>query len=339
MKTKNYLTLAVVFIISLVAATEAQAQITNERLGKVLLREHYESVTQDYGPAGHAGIDYRARNPLPVYAPVSGTVSASDLTNGHFAIRTSNGYHFIFLHLSGIYKNVGDTVRVGDLIGLTGETLYNDYPISGAHLHVEVRNGRSNPADPNSASSYQYNVNPINIVEEPERVQLSYALAPLVSNADIHYDSNGVLKIHVGISTYAFTADTSVILNVYDGTTKIWSRSYDNNSPEVSTEDASGYVSVNEVRIKQQLIVINGEATNSNNQLSSGGSVSYSDVSSTLSARVFVKNKTICQNFGNSNLGCRYFSAFIANIGGDSLGAVNSLKSNDFRRIWINTTQ
>jgi murein DD-endopeptidase MepM/ murein hydrolase activator NlpD len=72
----------------------------------------------------HAGIDFRAQTPLPVFSPVKGIVASLDEEGtgcGRVSIRIdgSNGY-FIFLHLSRVDVKKGSAVNVGLQIGRQG---------------------------------------------------------------------------------------------------------------------------------------------------------------------------------------------------------------------------
>lgn len=319
-------------LLCLFAGSSAVAQVSSERLGRFLLREHFrfndqnQPVTFDYGPQGHAGIDFRARNPLPVYSPVSGVVSESDEGNGHFAIRMENGTFFIFLHLSEIYIEDGE-VAVGDMIGLTGGTLYNNFPISGPHLHVEARTRSGNPADPNNPISYASNVNPTTVVNEPERVRYAYTLAPLVESVDVRFNQDGNLVFDIGVSSYSDIGDLNFLVNIYEDGNSIYQGSFNEDSAEVSVaDDAGGFVTVTgDNRLGQNLVSING-ATNQ---------VQPSSVVGELSMRVFIRNNSVCSAFDLSTDNCTYTSAFIANIGGDNLGRANFLREGDTRRVYV----
>ncbi|NED00656.1 M23 family metallopeptidase, partial [Streptomyces sp. SID6648] len=52
-------------------------------------------------------------------------------------IRHSDGMYSQYAHMSKIKVSVGDTVRGGTVIGLSGAT----GNVSGPHLHMEVRTG------------------------------------------------------------------------------------------------------------------------------------------------------------------------------------------------------
>lgn len=105
----------------------------------------------------HNGIDFRARQPIHVYAAASGQVeyvqkSHLDRTNlkagygNHVIIVHSNGYRTLYAHLTknSISVTVGDEVVVGQQIALTDTS----GAARGPHLHFEVRNPQGQRVDP-----------------------------------------------------------------------------------------------------------------------------------------------------------------------------------------------
>lgn len=89
---------------------------------------------------GHNGLDFRARTPLPVYAPFSGTVTkavTSDSGYGyHVKIRNKEyGVECVLAHLSKVEVREGLNIDAGDRIGFTGNTGYSTAP----HLHFGIR--------------------------------------------------------------------------------------------------------------------------------------------------------------------------------------------------------
>lgn len=93
-----------------------------------------------YGKEGHTGIDLRAYHGQEVYAAQDGVVYHID-TNEKSGLdvrieHTIGGerYRTIYEHLLGYQVKVGDTVRVGQLIGWSDNTGYS----SGDHLHFEL---------------------------------------------------------------------------------------------------------------------------------------------------------------------------------------------------------
>ena len=98
-------------------------------------------VTQNYGNAGHMGIDLSNTNKtIEIYPIATGVVFAKyydDYEALVLKIRHNvNGRYLYstYAHLSAWYVNVGDTVTPDTVIGRMGNTGYS----FGAHLHLEV---------------------------------------------------------------------------------------------------------------------------------------------------------------------------------------------------------
>lgn len=100
----------------------------------------------DYGLDGyaHTGLDIGMPAGTPLYAPVEGTVKISGGTPyftfygngapgvGELLIETKEGHEVILGHMGRIAVEVGDEVKIGDFVGLSGGD-------NGDHLHLEVR--------------------------------------------------------------------------------------------------------------------------------------------------------------------------------------------------------
>ena len=89
----------------------------------------------------HRGIDIRAATGTNVYATANGTVEfirdqGNEGGGKYVLIRHDNGnFRTAYFHLSNnTIKKVGDRVRAGDLIGISGNTGNS----SGPHLHYEM---------------------------------------------------------------------------------------------------------------------------------------------------------------------------------------------------------
>lgn len=86
----------------------------------------------------HEGMDFACDVGTPVYATGDGTVTAADWHSGYgnrIDINHGFGYTTRYAHLSKISVRPGQTVRRGDLIGLSGNTGKS----TGPHVHYEVR--------------------------------------------------------------------------------------------------------------------------------------------------------------------------------------------------------
>jgi len=101
-------------------------------------------VTSDFGfreySGGkyfHTGIDIGVGTGTPIYATGDGKVTkvTQDKSSGKYVeIQHSGGMNSQYLHLSQQNVHVGDTVRAGDLVGLSGNTGRS----TGPHLHYQI---------------------------------------------------------------------------------------------------------------------------------------------------------------------------------------------------------
>lgn len=91
-----------------------------------------------HGRELHSGLDMSAATGTPIRAALSGTVTKSCRTNSYgnyTVIDHGNGITTAYAHQSERLAKVGDTVTVGQVIGLVGSTGNS----TGPHLHFEVR--------------------------------------------------------------------------------------------------------------------------------------------------------------------------------------------------------
>ncbi len=89
-------------------------------------------------PAIHTGIDLRGETGEPVHATAAGKVSIAGREGGYgnmVEINHGNGLATRYGHLSEIDVKVGQTVRIGEVIGKIGSTGRS----TGPHLHYETR--------------------------------------------------------------------------------------------------------------------------------------------------------------------------------------------------------
>ena len=87
----------------------------------------------------HNGIDLRAKRKTKVYAPADGVVKYTRVRlKGGFGtmitITHNYGFDTIYAHLNKVLVKVGDVVKKGDVIALSGNTGYS----TGPHLHYEI---------------------------------------------------------------------------------------------------------------------------------------------------------------------------------------------------------
>jgi murein DD-endopeptidase MepM/ murein hydrolase activator NlpD len=89
-------------------------------------------------PAMHTGLDFRAQMGDPVRATANGKVASSGWAGGYgrmVEIDHGNGLSTRYGHLSEINVKVGDTIKIGQVIGAVGSTGRS----TGPHLHYETR--------------------------------------------------------------------------------------------------------------------------------------------------------------------------------------------------------
>jgi len=89
-------------------------------------------------PAMHTGIDFRGNPGEPVRATASGTVTAAGWSGGYgrmVEIEHANGVSTRYGHLSEIDVKVGQSIRIGQVVGRLGSTGRS----TGPHLHYETR--------------------------------------------------------------------------------------------------------------------------------------------------------------------------------------------------------
>jgi murein DD-endopeptidase MepM/ murein hydrolase activator NlpD len=97
-------------------------------------------------PAMHTGLDFRADTGEPARATAAGTVTMAG-TNGGYGrmveVDHGNGFTTRYAHLSVIDVEVGQVVRIGQIVGRVGSTGRS----TGPHLHYETRVD-GDPVDP-----------------------------------------------------------------------------------------------------------------------------------------------------------------------------------------------
>jgi murein DD-endopeptidase MepM/ murein hydrolase activator NlpD len=88
--------------------------------------------------AMHTGIDFRGNAGDPVHATAAGTVTVAGWSGGYgkmVEIDHGNGLATRYGHLSTIEVNVGDKIRLGQIVGRLGSTGRS----TGPHVHYETR--------------------------------------------------------------------------------------------------------------------------------------------------------------------------------------------------------
>ena len=134
--------------------------------GKFKVTSPFGSRVLNGKPDDHKGIDVVGLGDKHVCAVVSGTVAASTMIldksdrtwewGNYVRVDGVDGRRYYYCHLSKRLVKAGQQVKVGDHLGIEGNTGYS----FGSHCHFEVReNGVSiNPAPflgiPNKAGTY-----------------------------------------------------------------------------------------------------------------------------------------------------------------------------------------
>jgi murein DD-endopeptidase MepM/ murein hydrolase activator NlpD len=128
----------------------AQVDRLNRMLSAVPLRKPVTGeidTTSNFGvridpflgrPAMHTGLDFRGNTGDPIRATAGGTVTHAGWTGGYgnmVEIDHGNGLSTRYGHLSEIEASVGQSVKVGQVIGRLGSSGRS----TGPHLHYETR--------------------------------------------------------------------------------------------------------------------------------------------------------------------------------------------------------
>lgn len=104
-------------------------------------------VSTEFNPTGdnsisdgrrHKGVDIATRSQIiPVYATATGTVVKAEYRDDYgymVVIDHGNGFSTLYAHNSGLSVEVGDEVKYGDVIAMTGSTGMS----TGVHVHYEI---------------------------------------------------------------------------------------------------------------------------------------------------------------------------------------------------------
>jgi murein DD-endopeptidase MepM/ murein hydrolase activator NlpD len=97
----------------------------------------------------HNGIDLRAAEGDPIYAPADGVVTSeysNDAGGNQLLIKHSNGFTSGYAHLSAYLVTEGETVRKGQVIAYAGAT----GTVTAAHLHFTLKDQSGSYLDPST---------------------------------------------------------------------------------------------------------------------------------------------------------------------------------------------
>ena len=99
----------------------------------------YSRLTGDY-TIPHKGVDFRAAKGTPVLAMNRGLVRLAEpfvVYGNTVTLDHGLGVHTLYMHLSKMRVSPEETVERGQIIGLSGDSGYAEFP----HLHISVRIG------------------------------------------------------------------------------------------------------------------------------------------------------------------------------------------------------
>jgi murein DD-endopeptidase MepM/ murein hydrolase activator NlpD len=122
-------------------------------------------------PKPHVGIDLAMPEGTKLFSPAEGVVEkivdfgSTNVGKGIF-IRTKEGDQLVLGHLSDnsqVY--VGQQVKVGDYLGLTGNTGHS----TGPHLHVALRDGDTNQYI--NPEKFFNGPDPVQVADIPDKIQ------------------------------------------------------------------------------------------------------------------------------------------------------------------------
>lgn len=139
-------------------AMEIYAHFTPIRYwNKPFIKPIDSMITSEYGSARtyngslksyHGGVDFRAKTPIPIQASNDGIVVLTEeryYSGGTIIIDHGEGLYTCYFHLSRFDVNVGDYVKQGQPIALSGAS----GRITGPHLHfgIMVHGIQADPLD------------------------------------------------------------------------------------------------------------------------------------------------------------------------------------------------
>jgi murein DD-endopeptidase MepM/ murein hydrolase activator NlpD len=131
-------------------------------LSNMTILQDYHNASSSYGLGYHTGVDLEAASGTSVKAVADATVVGVGLVNGpgyagsaygnHVVIKLPDGKYALYAHLSQVLVHAGQTVKVGQTLGLSGSTGNS----TGPHLHFEIRKDPSGYFDGNFSDPIAY---------------------------------------------------------------------------------------------------------------------------------------------------------------------------------------
>ena len=101
-------------------------------------------VSQQYKPGTHDGLDLVGQDSKEIHATVNGIVQYAGWENPsnhaqgfgqYVCIKSADGKHYYYGHLSAIKVKTGQQVKITNVIGIEGSTGHS----TGSHCHYEIR--------------------------------------------------------------------------------------------------------------------------------------------------------------------------------------------------------
>lgn len=101
-------------------------------------------VTQEFKGQAHDGLDLVGLESKEIHSTVNGTVHYAGWENSanhsqgfgqYVCVKSVDGKFYYFGHLSEIKVNIGNTVKITDVLGIEGNTGYS----TGSHCHYCIR--------------------------------------------------------------------------------------------------------------------------------------------------------------------------------------------------------
>lgn len=131
-------------------------------LASMTILQDFHNTSSAYGLGYHTGVDLEAASGTSVKAVADATVVGVGLVNGpgyaggaygnHVVIKLPDGKYALYAHLSQVLVHAGQTVKVGQTLGLSGAT----GNATGPHLHFEIRKDPSGYFDGNFSDPIAY---------------------------------------------------------------------------------------------------------------------------------------------------------------------------------------
>lgn len=272
---------------------------------------------------GHSGIDMQTKDVAGAatatrkfYAVSEGEVitAGGDDFNTVAIYDEDNNRTVIYLHAEELSVNIGDTVSVGDAIGVQGDT-----GIPGAeHVHLEARSGRRT----GSACGATTTVDVVPVIYDyvsdiAERRVASSVLPPLMTSVDTHLlcGSPGQAHIEFEILTYSPIQDLDIVVHLIDSSFNSVKR-YPVSEHNISSSGTGGFRLYTPDGVRQNIFKVEFDTTD----------LTQSEYDRIAYLRVYTGNNHL-QNIptlkGHRWLGSAY-TLFIPKIINDNMGGSNS---------------